>query len=87
MYVLLSAPILAALTYILAATKLFNFPFIYPLLVSVAISTMSLFVIPRFIRKSIESGDQKRVSVSILISVLAVAPFLLALSSWVNYTT
>jgi len=86
-HVLLAAPIIVALTYFLAATELINFPYIYLILVSIIISIISLFIIPRYIRKGFESGDRKKLIISILISILAASPFIIALSSWVNYAS
>lgn len=86
-YVLLAAPTVAVLTYLLATTKLINFPYIYLLLVSIVISIISLFIIPRYIRKGFESGDKKKLIISILVSILAASPFIIALGSWVSYAS
>lgn len=86
-YVLLSGPILTGLTYVSVVTKLFDSQSLYLLLMmaSLFISVVSLFIIPRYIRKGIDTKDKKKILLSIIISILAGAPFIVALGAWVNY--
>lgn|GEM_PF-2869752 len=86
-YILLSAPILTGLVYLLAITELVNFPVVYVFLLAIGLSLISLFLVPRYIKKAIDSKDGKKIVVSLLISVLAATPFVLALGGWVNYAS
>lgn len=84
-YLLLAVPAVVLLTYLLASSEVIRFPYIYVLLVSIVISIISLFIIPRYIRKSFKSGDKKKLVISIFISIAAALPFILALISWLDY--
>ncbi len=84
-HILLFSPVLAGAAFLIASIKNADFPIIYILLISVFVSLLSLFIIPRYIRKGIESKDSKRIILSLIISVLAAAPFIIALGSWINY--
>ena len=84
-HLLLAVPAVVLLTYLLASSEVIRFPYIYVLLVSIVISIISLFIIPRYIRKSFESGDKKKLVISIFISIAAALPFILALISWLDY--
>lgn len=83
-YILLSSPILISVVYLLRNTELIN---VYVFLLAIGLSLLSLFIIPRYIKKAIDSKDNKKIIASILISIVSATPFVIALGGWVNYAS
>lgn len=84
-YILLIAPVLAALTYYFGAGEVTDFPTIFILLLAVGISIVSLFIIPRYVGRGLAAKDVPKTLFALVVALLAAAPAVIAAATWVDY--